>query len=58
MIAPVSIRRRLSGLRRRQEVVEAAGQRTAWGIVLLAMTIATRCCSSSTSSCRTDPWVA
>ncbi|MCB5164276.1 DUF6328 family protein [Streptomyces bambusae] len=40
LIAPVAIHRCLRGLRRKHEVVEAAGRMMACGIVLLALTIA------------------
>ncbi|WP_055558342.1 DUF6328 family protein [Streptomyces sp. NBRC 110028] len=40
LIAPVSIHRFLSGLRMKDEVVEAAGRFMACGMVLLALTIA------------------
>ncbi|WP_374104442.1 DUF6328 family protein [Streptomyces sp. ISL-43] len=40
LIAPVSIHRCLSGLRMKDDVVEAAGRMMACGLVLLALTIA------------------
>ncbi|MER7760710.1 DUF6328 family protein [Streptomyces sp. NPDC097619] len=40
LIAPVSIHRCLSGLRLKHQVVETAGKMMAYGIVLLALTIA------------------
>ncbi|MFF0553905.1 DUF6328 family protein [Streptomyces sp. NPDC004311] len=40
LIAPVSIHRCLSGLRLKHQVVETAGRMMAYGIVLLALTIA------------------